>query len=81
MIGRCISALVPNVMRRRSPDECFAMILENMAHEEWTDAAENAENLRDWMMKGGIPPGGGKLRKTSIYSLLRWLLAHSKRDT
>jgi len=51
-----------------------------MAHEEWIDAAEYAEILRGWMMKGGFPPGGGKLRKTSIYSLLRWL-AHSKRDT
>ncbi len=46
------------------PDECLAMILENIAYEEWTDAAENAENLRDWMMKGGFPPGGGKLRQT-----------------
>ncbi len=62
------------------PDECLAMILENIAHEEWTDAAENAENLRDWMMKGGFPPGGGKLRKTSIYMLLKRLIAHPKRD-
>lgn len=63
------------------PDECLAMILENIAHEEWNDAAENAENLRDWMMKGGFPPGGGKLRKMSIYSLLRWLISHPERDT
>ena len=62
------------------PDECLAMILENIALEEWTDAAENAENLRDWMMKGGFPPGGGNLRKTSINALLQWLIAHPKRD-
>lgn len=57
------------------PDECFAMILENIVHGEWTDAAESAQNLREWMMKGGFPPGGGKLRKTSIYALLRWLIS------
>jgi len=59
---------------------CFSMILENIVHEEWYDAAQNAENLRDWMNKGGFPPGGGKLRKTSINALLKWLIAHPKRD-
>ena len=54
--------------------------LENIIHEEWYVAAQNAENLRDWMKKGGFPPGGGKLRKTSIYALLRWLIAHPNRD-
>lgn len=62
------------------PDECFAMILENIVHGEWSDAAENAENLRDWMMNGGFPPGGRKLCKTSIYALLRWLITHPNRD-
>lgn len=56
------------------------MILENIVHEEWYDAARNAENLHDWMNKGGFPPGGGKLRKTSINALLKWLIAHPKRD-
>lgn len=62
------------------PDECFAMILENIAHEEWNDAAENAENLRNWMIKGGFPPGGGKLRKTSLGAVLRWLISRPTRD-
>lgn len=62
------------------PDECLAMIFENVAHAEWSDAAENAENLREWMTKGGFPPGGGKIRKTSTYHLLRWLISHPKRD-
>lgn len=56
------------------------MILENIVHEEWYDAAQNAENLHDWMNKGGFPPGGGKLRNTSINALLKWLIAHPKRD-
>ena len=62
------------------PNEAFAMILENIVHEEWYDAATNAENLRTWLNKGGFPPGGDKLRKTSIDMLLRWLIAHPKRD-
>ena len=56
------------------------MILENIAHAEWYDAGENAENLRDWKNKGGFPPGGGKLRQTSIDALLEWLITHPKRD-
>ena len=62
------------------PDACFSMILENIVHKEWSDAAENAENLRNWMDKGGFPPGGGRLRKTSINALLKWLIAHPNRD-
>lgn len=62
------------------PDETFATILENIVLEEWYDAATNAENLHDWMKKGGFHPGGGRLRKTSIYMLLEWLIAHPKRD-
>lgn len=56
------------------------MILENIVAEEWDDAAENAENLRDWMNKGGFPPGGGKLRKTSIDAFIKWLISHPNRD-
>ena len=56
------------------------MILENIIHEEWYDAAENAENLREWMSKGGFPPGGGNLRQRSIDALLEWLVTHPKRD-
>ena len=62
------------------PDECLAMILENIAFKQWGDAAENAANLREWMMKGGVAPGGGTIRKTSIYHLLRWLISHPKRN-
>ena len=56
------------------------MILENIVLGDWQEAGENAENLHDWMKKGGFPPGGGKLRKTSIYMLLRWLISNLKRD-
>ena len=45
------------------PDECLPTIFENIVHGEWTSAAENAEHLRRWMLKGGFPPGGGKLRR------------------
>ena len=56
------------------------MILENIVLGDWHEAGENAENLRDWMNNGGFPPGSGKLRKTSINALLKWLIAHPKRD-
>jgi len=62
------------------PDACFSMLLEEIAHGEWDDAAEHAESLRRWMRSGGFPPGGGKIRKTSIYALLNWLINHPERD-
>ena len=62
------------------PDDSLSMILEDIVNEEWSDAATNAENLRDWMKKGGFPPGGGKLRKTAIGAFLNWLIAHPNRD-
>jgi hypothetical protein len=62
------------------PDACFSMILECIADEEWMDAAHHAEDLREWMTKGGFPPGGEKLRKTSINALLNWLISHPERS-
>ena len=62
------------------PDACFSMILDSIAGEEWIGAAQHAENLRAWMIKGGFPPGGGKLRTASINALLEWLISHPERD-
>ena len=62
------------------PDACLSMILDCVAAEEWTEAAQHAEDLREWMRKGGFPPGGGKLRKTSIDALLCWLVSHLDRN-
>jgi hypothetical protein len=62
------------------PDACFAAILEHISDGAWGEAAENAENLRTWLNKGGFPPGGGKLREASIYALLNWLIKHPERD-
>jgi hypothetical protein len=61
------------------PDACLSTIFENVADGEWTDAAHCAEDLRNWISKGGFPPGGGKLRDTSIAALLNWLIAHPQR--
>jgi len=77
------SAFLTLIHERRNeidPDACFSMILENIVDEEWGDAADNAENLRTWLNKGGFPPGGGKLRKTSIDALIEWLMSHPNRD-
>ena len=62
------------------PDACFSMILDSIAGEEWIGAAQHAENLRTWLSKGGFPPGGGKIRTSSINALLDWLLAHPERN-
>lgn len=62
------------------PDATFSAMLEEIVHGEWDDAAEHAESLRNWLLRGGFLPGGGKLRKTSIYALLRWLINHPDRD-
>ena len=61
------------------PDACLSMIFDYVGAEEWTDAAHGAEDLRDWISKGGFPPGGGKLRDTSIAAFLNWLIAHPRR--
>jgi len=55
------------------PDASFSMLLEEIANGEWDDAAEHAESLQDWLQRGGFPPGGGKIRMTSIYALLNWV--------
>ena len=62
------------------PDACFSMLLENFVRGEWEDAAENAESLQVWLRRGGFPPGGGRIRKTSIDALLNWLIKHPNRD-
>lgn len=62
------------------PDACFSALLEQIANQEWDDAGESADSLQQWMRNGGFPPGGGKLRKTSVYALLRWAIDHPERD-
>ena len=56
------------------PDACFSTIIEHIVCEQWDDAAYHAESLKTWMTRGGFPPGGGRIRKTSICSLLTWLI-------
>ncbi len=62
------------------PDACFSMILEHIVCEQWDDAAQHAESLKTWMTRGGFPPGGGRIRKASIHSLLNWLIKHPERE-
>ncbi len=63
------------------PDATFSEMLEEIVHGEWDNAAEHAESLRTWLQRGGFPPGGGKLRKTSVHALLRWLIEHPDRNS
>ena len=62
------------------PDACFSMLLEKIVRGDWDDAAEYAESLQGWLLRGGFPPGSGKIRKTSIDALLSWLIEHPQRD-
>ena len=62
------------------PDVCFSMILSSIASEEFVGAAQHAENLHDWLAKGGFPPGAGKLRESSIHALLEWVISHPRDD-
>ena len=62
------------------PDACFSTILEQIVCEQWDDAAHHAESLKTWMTRGGFPPGGGRIRKTSICSLLNWLINQPGRE-
>jgi hypothetical protein len=54
--------------------------LDSICAEAWIEAAQHAEDLRTWLMKGGFPPGGGKIRTSSINALLDWLISHAQRD-
>jgi hypothetical protein len=62
------------------PDACFSTILEQIVCEQWDEAAYHADSLKTWMTRGGFPPGGGRIRKTSIHSLLNWLINHPERE-
>lgn len=61
------------------PDACFAMLLENVADDEFAGAAELAESLQHWLSRGGFPPGGGRLRRTSLDSFLAWVASPGNR--
>jgi len=62
------------------PDSCFGLILDSILEGDWTEAADHAADLRNWLSKGGFPPGGGKLRRSSIDGILDWLISQSSRD-
>ena len=62
------------------PDACFSMILSSIASGEFIEAVQHAENLREWHAKGGFPPGGGKLRDSSIHEFVEWVITHPQRD-
>ena len=63
------------------PDACFCLILDSIVEDDWTAAADHADDLRNWLSKGGFPPGGGKLRRSSIDGMLDWLISQSSRHS
>lgn len=62
------------------PNACFSMILSSIASEEFVGAAQHAANLREWLVKGGFPPGAGQLRESSIHAFVDWVISQPQRN-
>ena len=56
------------------PNACFADLLEALADREDFAANEHAQNLSDWLAKGGFYPGDGKIRHSTIDAFLKYVL-------
>ena len=56
------------------PNACFSDLLDAVACGEVSDARDAAENLTEWLRKGGFYPGNGMLRESAIDAFLRWIL-------
>ena len=62
------------------PDECLNVLLERISLGEWSDAADLAASLQHWLQRGGFPPGGGRLRQTSLDAFLSWVISYANRE-
>lgn len=38
------------------PDAAFSLLKDQIENAEWHETAETAENLLEWLAKGGFPP-------------------------
>ena len=38
------------------PNAAFALLKDQIETAQWQEAAETAENLLEWVAKGGVPP-------------------------
>ena len=45
------------------PDACFSMLLEKIVHGDWDDAAEYAESLQGWLLRGGFPRAAARFAR------------------
>ena len=59
------------------PNACLSDLLEAIAEVDEDLARDLAQNLLDWMSRGGFAPGGDKLRKSSIISFCQKLAGPS----
>jgi hypothetical protein len=57
------------------PDACFSQLLNHIASLEYGQAKERAQDLLDWLSRGGFGPGGGKLEQTNIAAFLVWCMS------
>jgi hypothetical protein len=56
------------------PNACFADLLYAVAEGNLDDADEHAQNLSQWLAKGGFYPGDGKIRHSAIDAFLTYVL-------
>ena len=55
------------------PDTCFSELVEAVSGNEESEAYDHAEDLLNWLDRGGFAPGGDKLRESSIRMFCEWV--------
>ena len=59
------------------PDDGFSALLDCLTNDNLAEAAEHAEDLLTWLDRGGVPPGGGKLRLAAIRDFCAWVISQA----
>jgi hypothetical protein len=57
------------------PNACFEELLDAVASGEADLAREHAENLLDWLARGGFSPAAETLRLSAVEGFCRWAIA------
>ncbi len=55
------------------PDACLSELLDAVADGDGPEAYDHADNLLEWLNRGGFAPGGGKLRLSCIRAFCHWV--------
>ena len=55
------------------PDACFLELLDAVSSNDRDEAHAHADDLLNWLDRGGFAPGGGKLRLSAIRDFCNWV--------